>query len=140
MPSVLHLGVYDVPYTNGSETTGDVASILQKKYGLFDAFYKRYGQKIADGMTNALAGQLENLMMGAPPSGNPYARGESLTQTLFDHFLTSGEIEGMGIEGVPTKAAIARRSLRFKSKKADGPRPSFVDTGTLDRSFKAWVD
>jgi hypothetical protein len=139
--TTLHLGVVELPYaTKEGASTGDVAEWLERKYGIMAAFYRRHGQQVADSMTHALAGQLENLMMGAPASSNPYAGGESKTKAAFDQFLTSGEIESMGIPGVPTKAAQGRRSLRFKSKKAQAARPSFVDTGLYDRSFKAWVD
>ncbi len=139
--TVLHLGVIEMPYAHQhGESTGDVATWLEAKYGVMAAFYKRHGNEIAAGMVNALRGATDNLMMGAPPTSNPYAGGESGIKVAFDKFLTSGEIEGMGIPGVPTKAAQQRRSSRFKKGKAKARRPSFVDTGLYDASFKAWID
>ena len=79
-------------------------------------------------------------MMGAPvDAGSPFAAGESQIENRFKQFLSLREVEKLGIPGVPTKAALAGVSHRFKGKKG-GRRPSFIDTGLYQASFKAWID
>lgn len=140
----LHLGVIDLPYNEVGEgnkpgtTTGDVALILETKYGVMGAFYQKHKDDVSEAITDGLAGALENIMMGAP-AGDPFAEGTSAIEEQFKGFLSSGEIEGMGIAGVPTEAAKKRRSLRFKKKKAKNARPSFIDTGLYQTSMKSWV-
>lgn len=162
--TTLHLGVVDIPYVRERETvpqrakrikkgrktrsvdrepdqitTGDVAEILEAKYGVMDAFWTRHGQEAVDALTEAIVGQTENLLAGGPVSGSPYAEAESAIEDMFKQFLTQGEIEQMGIEGVPTQAAV--RDVNHRLKKGRGKRrPSFVDTGLYQASFAAEVD
>ena len=149
--TTLHLGVTVIPYAgtpvpsspkvaNGTQTTGDVAEWLEKKYGVFTAFYNRHEADVRAAVTESYAGAIENMLLGGPIGAPPLAQAGSEIKAAFSRFLESGEIETMGIEGVPTKAAIRRRSLRFKNKQAKGPRPSFIDSGTFEASFNAWAD
>jgi hypothetical protein len=139
----LNLGVIDIPYssTEGEKqavTTGDVAEILEGKYHLFTAFYAAHEGDIHNAMLNSLEGAMEGLFMGAP-IGDPLAGAAQDITDKFKSFLANAEIESMNIDGVPTKAALEGKSLRFKRKKG-ARRPSFIDTGTLEASLIAWVD
>ena len=107
----LHLGVLDVPYKQGSnsspETTGDVAEILENRYHPIEIFYEEHAN----------------------------------IETRFRHFLSQKEMDSLGVPGVPTKAALAGVSHRFKHPYAKrAPRPSFIDTGLYEASFRAWVE
>jgi hypothetical protein len=135
----LHLGVAEIPYEDG-KTTGDVAEYLENKYHPMEIFWQLHGQEVADDMAGGLAGSLESLMMGAPPTHDPFGTAMSRTEERFKSMISSGELERLGYPGLPTEAAKKRRSLRFKAKKKSGPRPSLVDTGLYQASFKSWVD
>jgi hypothetical protein len=159
----IHLGVADVPYVDvseapkkvaqakrgksnkpvappaaaGTQSTGDVAEILEGKYGIMGAFAEKHEDDIAKALENSLAGTLENLMMGAPPANNPFGTAEMAIEDSFKAALDSREFDG--ITGVPTQAALKGINHRLKSGKGS-PRPSFIDTGLYQASFKAWVE
>jgi hypothetical protein len=163
--TTLHLGVIDVPYVDpapvkapkarrgkanrprkrrakgsGAVTTGDVAEILEAKYAVMDTFVLLHEQEIADQFAEAISGALENLVVGAPPANNPFGPAEGWTEARFKRFLELQEMNGL-VQGVPTRAALEGVRHRFKSKKNPaGPRPSFIDTGLYESSFKAWVE
>ena len=136
---ILHLGVVDFPYaTPGGQTTGDVAVILEAKYGIMGKFYEVNQAKVAHALEQALADSLDNVLMGAPLTDGPFEAGLSDIRHEFDVFITTKQLDGL-VDGVPTAAALAGVSHRFKSKKGP-PRPSFVDTGLYLASFKAWME
>ena len=151
MPT-LHLGVVDVPYghqdparpgrkpgNTPNETTGDVAQILEDKYGIMQTFWDLHGQEVADAMTAGLLGELESELMGAPAGRDPVAGAMDLAKQIFSRFLESKEMDGV-VGGVPTQASLNGTSHRFKNKKGAPGRPSFVDTGLFESSFRAWVE
>lgn len=131
-----HLGVIDIPYEDENTTTGDVAEYLEEKYQIMQTFFDRYGNDIADLMSNDLAASLENMMAGAPPSNDPLAESMSRIHDLFVAFLDNQEMDGM--PGVPTRRALLGISKRFKEKRGE-PRASFIDTGTYQAAMRAWV-
>lgn len=162
----LNLGVIDVPYANaaqpekvpqakkgkankpvkpkspgGTQTTGDVAEILEAKYGVMDTFAFAMLPDIAKDLEESLAGALETVMMGGAPSGNPFASAQSAITARFKNFLATGAIEHMGIEGVPTQAALdgVNHRLKHPYAKSNPRRESFVDTGMYQSHFLAWV-
>lgn len=145
----LHLGVIDVPYSSlnlpgvgkGGETTGDVAEILEAKYNVIETFWELHAQEGADALAEGMRGTLESLLMGAPPTQNPFGSGESAIDDMFRKCLDSKELEAIGIPGVATQAAKDGVNHRMKHSHANRPaRPSFIDTGLLQSSFKSWVD
>lgn len=138
---VLHLGVTDIPYSTG-QTTGDVAEILEHKYDVMGNFVGLHEPQIAADLENSLEAEMENLLLGAPRSSDPFAGAASKIEHRFRQFLSLKEMDALGVPGVPTAASLAGYSKRFKQKqkKSRGPRPSFIDTGLYQRSFKAWVD
>lgn len=141
MAMTLHLGVVDVPYADKSGTsTGDVAGYLETKYHVMEHFYELNDEKIAAKLADSLAGQLENLLAGAPTEGvQPYAEAESAIDAEFRQFLALDVLASYGYPGIPTKAALAGVNHRLKAKKGAG-RPSLIDTGLYQGSFKAWVE
>jgi len=59
-------------------------------------------------------------------------------ESMFRNFLDKREIEGMGVPGVPTQAALLGLG-RNKSKRGQR-RPSFVDTQLYKRSFTVDIE
>lgn len=138
----LVFGEVKVPYDNksGTSDTVAVAKILEAKYGLFSAFYRRYEDQIKALLIDSLEGVLENLHAGGVAPADPFASSMQRLQALFRNFLLTAEVERMGIEGVPTQAALKGISHRTKSKKYGHRRPSFIDTGTMELAFRSWVE
>ena len=138
---VLHLGVIDMPYVSGGQavTTSQVATWLESKYGVMQAFYDAHANEIVDDITDGLQGHLDNLLMGAPPGGDPFAAGCAKIKQRFSTFLSTQEVERAGLTGVPTQAALKGKSVRFK--RGHGPRrPSFIDSGLYETTNVEWVD
>ena len=136
----LHLGVVDFSYGDApGVTTGQVAQYLENKYGVMMAFYLRNEAFVAAQLEDSLAGALESVLMGAPPSNDAFGKATSAIKTKFDIFLSTGEAEQLGIAGVPTAAALKGVQTGTKSK-TGAPRPSFVDTGLYRSSFISWLD
>lgn len=169
MTLTLHIGVVDLPYVerespakmkarvskNGKapkklrrhpapehKTTGDVATMLEVKYGLFTAFYENKEVELVGFLEEALGGALENVLVGAPLDADPFAEGCSKIDEAFREFLSSREAEAVGIEGTPTAAARKGVNHRLKHPyaKANPRRPSFIDTGLMQASEKSWVE
>lgn len=147
----LHLGVNDIPYAHSPDgtTTYEVASILEGKYGIFQAFFDANKEKVAGYLEQSVAGALETLMMGGPKSATPFARGEAQIEGRFKEFLALQEVERIGIKGVPTQAALDGVSHRFKNPRFENKRgkkvkrkrrPSFIDTGLYQANMRAWMD
>lgn len=143
MSLTLHLGVTDLPYANDPKgtTTGDVAEILEGKYGVIQSWYDHREQWVADTMAEGMSGALESLLMGAPPTLDPFGSSMSKGEQNFREFLDSSEVESYGIQGVPTQAALKGVNHRMKHPYAKrARRPSFLDTGLYQSSYKMWVD
>ena len=132
----LNLGVIDVPEPEGNTTYG-VGKILEEKYGLFSKFYESHEDKIVKNLTESLVGALETTLMGQHVE-DPFVAATDQIDQDFRTFLDLEQMATLGVQGVPTKAALMVKSVRFKLKR--GPRrPSFIDSGTLQTSFKSWV-
>jgi hypothetical protein len=147
---VLHFGVIDLPYraargkrakrTAATVTTGDVAGWLENRYGVMQTFYDAHQDSVVEKMTESVRDAMEALMQGAPATLDPFGAATSEIEGQFKRFLSTREMDKLGVTGVPTQASLEGRSSRFKSKKSGAPRPSFIDTGLYQSSFKAWVD
>ena len=147
--TTLHLGVLDQPYhvwKNGKrtskstgETTYGVAEILESEYGVMQAFFDAHGEDIAHDMEDGISASLNALMEGHVVK-DPFGEAMSKTQHRFNQFISSQEDERVGIEGVPTEAALKGVNHRLKHPyaKANPRRPSFKDTGLYMDSFRAW--
>ena len=138
---VLHLGVADMPYTKGGQTTYEVAQILEDKYHVIEIFFEQKKSQIERILTASVESALKAVLKGLPVR-DPFSNANDEIETLFKEFLLTAEIEGLGYPGIPTAAALKGVSHRFKHPyaKANPRRPSFIDTGTYENSFKAWVD
>jgi len=123
-------------------TTGEVADILEKKYGVMEVFFEAHEDEISEALTDSVDKAIETLKLGDGAVVLNFKTAEAKIEAMFKQFLESEEIEQMGIEGVPTKAAIRGISHRkaHPYKKGNDRRPSFIDTGTYQQNFKAWVD
>lgn len=167
--TTLHLGVIDIPYAtnvpeaqrrsvvrrrpdgsiesftaapSGGETTGDVAAFLEEEYHVMEVFYEDVGSDaIAKALEVSARDALENMMMGSPADISLTKAAEDEIAAAFKLFLVQQEMDGV-VGGVPTKAALAGVNHRLKHPYAKGnpERPSFIDTGTYENSFRAWVD
>lgn len=141
----LHFGVLVQPYratakSAGATTTGDVAEILEEKYGVMQAFYRVNQDIVSGAIAKSLEGATESLLMGRRV--DPWGYATQLLQREFRHFISSKQAEQVGIPGTPTKAALRGVNHRFKHPyaKRNARRPSFRDTGLYMGSFRAWVD
>ncbi len=155
MPT-LHLGVIDIPYANapkknqrragtaGTQTTGDVAEWLEADYHVMEIFFEAHRDDIAVDLEDSLAGALESALMGAANLGtfDPTGHAMSQIEDRFKNFLLSREIENIGVPGVPTQAALQgiNHRLRHPYRRSNPRRPSFIDTGLYESSFKSWMD
>ena len=152
---ILHLGVIDVPYvqappkpgrgrrrkvTAGTVTTGDVATWLENKYHVMEIYVETHlDDQIVPAIEDSLQGALENVLMGAPLTVDPFGAAAAAVEDGFKKFLSASEIETLGYPGIPTQAALKGVNPRLKLKR--GPRrPSFIATGLYQASEKAWVD
>ncbi len=164
--TTLSLGVVDVAYSDEAgklTTTGDVAKILEDNYGVMAKFFELHQNEIADAMANAVAGEIESLMMGIKPGGfgptdNPVTQGNSVekankllksaaednyalsrVEAMFRNYLDDGEYE----RATGTVIAAARSGVNHRKKhayvKANPSRPAFVDTRLYQASFRAWI-
>ena len=157
MPTV-YLGVTDVPYSftddvgkvkkgknkgkKYASTTGDVAEILETKYGVMAAFWSRHGEEAVASLSASLQDEFEAALQGKDfSSGSAFTGGAAEVEDMFQKFLDLKEMDTMGVAGVPTAASLAGVSHRFKKPYAKrASRPSFIDTGLYENSFRCWVD
>jgi hypothetical protein len=150
---ILHLGVIELPYVDAptpgrkrsrkrrasTVTTGDVAGWLENRYGVMQAFATVHEKDVAADLEKSVVGALESFMLGAPAQLDPFGSATSSIEDRFKQFLSTREVETVGIPGVPTQAALMGINRRLKSGR--GPRrPSFIDTSLYQSSFKAWVE
>lgn len=135
------LGVVDVPYGYGDNpeaTTGEVAQELENNYQLFTHFQEMHMDVIRKDAGEALALALINhIKYGVPLASD----GEQLSETMreFHLFLELEEMAGLGVEGVPTQAALQGKNSRLKREYGDR-RPSFIDGGLFKANFIAWIE
>jgi hypothetical protein len=148
----LHLGVLDHPYTEEvGITTGEVAQILEDNYSVMAFFFNAHKDFIALKLEDDLAGALNDLLNGAPqrPVSDLFNGACGKIETKFRLFLDNKEMDYQ-VGGVPTQASLDGVCHRLKSKnrktasrkgvRANEVRPSFIDTGEYQTSFKSWVE
>lgn len=157
--TTLHLGVIDLPYRHvgpgfrgrgkkrraaksiGSKTTFEVAEILEHRYHVMESFFEVYGERILEELMSSFQGGAETALMTGQVNLDPSQSAMDKVKLMFSRFLSEREVEKLGIAGVPTLAALHGVSHRFAHPYARRPRrPSFIDTGLYESSFRAWVD
>lgn len=147
----INLGVIDQSYRNttstGSDstssiTTGEVARILEDEYGIMQVFYDQNKRDIQNSITQAIADSLDDELMGVPASGNLYQGAMEEIQSAFRDFLDNEEYPAQSSPQVPTQAALDGVNHRLLHPySSDNPaRPSFIDTGLYQASFRAWTE
>lgn len=123
----------------GPNTTVKVARELEDKYHVMQVFYDHFEPEIAQAAVHSLEGALEDLYAGSPIK-DPFAEMGAEVEQGFRQWLLQGEIETLGLEGIPTKAAQERKSSRFKKGVGPAERPSFIETGTYELAVRSWID
>lgn len=158
---VLHLGVVEQFYqtpsapapkkigkkprrrraSRGTISTGDVAEILEAKYHIFELFWELHQGDIVNDIMQSYEGAMETFLLGGPLNLDPGGAATSKIEDRFKQMLSQRELDSLGYPGIPTAAAQAGKSSRFKRgyTKNRTPRPSFIDTGLMQASAKAWI-
>lgn len=144
----LHLGVVDVSYQTGRNamSTGDVAEILEGRYGIMQAFWNRHGKDYIDDLVMGSVQAMEASITGQPARSDPRTVLGKMRHG-FQQFISSKEAESAVRDvgpmrfPVPTKAALRGVNHRLKHpySKRNSRRPSFRDTGLYMASFRAWI-
>jgi len=150
MAIMLNLGVEEMAYSNNGTTTGDVAQILEDNYSIMEYFAYKKSQEIAKELEKDLALFIEDSLEGKTPTlFNDACNNidKLFRRSLDERFMDNANF---GKYSAPTKAAEAGVSHRFKDVyntgkkgkkgKKRGSRPSFIDTGLYQQSFKSWVE
>jgi hypothetical protein len=135
----LNLGVLDVPELDSEKTTYDVAKILEEKYGLFTVYAEQYAEVIAQHISEDVAGSMETFLLTGKFPSEPLPQAADAIGKDFQKFIYTREAEGAGMPNVPTQAALKGVNRRLKIKKG-ARRPSFIDTGIMEASLKAWFE
>ena len=120
-------------------STGDVAGWLESEYHIMEIFFEVHKVEITQLLEKALKGAMKNVLAGGPARPIPYSSATPAIEKMFKQFLSNQEMDGLGYPGVPTLASLEGVSHRF-AKKHGPERPSFIDTGLYQASFRAWFD
>lgn len=135
----LNIGVLEVPELDSDKTSYDVAVILEEKYGLFSVYADQYAEVMAQHISEDVAGSMETFLMTGRFPAEPLPQAADAIGKDFQKFIYTREVESVGIPGVPTQAALMGVNKRLKTKKG-ARRPSFIDSGILESSLKAWFE
>lgn len=124
-----------------SITTGEVAEHIEEQYQLFEFFYNDQKDFINEQLLGSLENSIEAIMSGAAVTQDPFGQAASLIEDQFKKMLSSRAFDGR-IEGVATLASKngVNHRLAHPYAKSNPMRPSFIDTGNFEASFKVWVD
>ena len=71
----LHIGVIETKYADSKKAvgTGDVATWLERRYGVLGGFVAAHTQDIANDLAQSVKSQIKNIMLGAPTT-DPFAQ------------------------------------------------------------------
>jgi hypothetical protein len=151
----ISLGVLDVPYNRQSSyrsvgrrsaprrvrkfatiTTGELADILEAKYGITEFFLEEHGEEFIKDILEGYAENLARPEKGRGSKTDYLGKAVKRGEEMFREMLDNKELDGKR-PGVPTNAA--ELGFRFGRKTSAG-RPSFVDTGLYRDSFRIEVE
>jgi hypothetical protein len=123
------------------KTTSEVAKELEAKYGIVDMFYSMEEDTIVNLLEDVFGQELENVLLMQEHSKEVVTTKETnKIEEKFRRALSSRKFDGV-ISGVPTTAAQRGVSHLYKKPYARrAERPSFIDTGMYQRSFRAWIE
>jgi hypothetical protein len=149
------LGVLDIDHPNSPDGNFEVAKDLEETYRLFSTFAEWNLKTISTEIVNAIDSNFENIVNTGQINTGIFKQATDYIEGDFRGFLDSSIIEGMGISGVPTQAALVGVRTKFKKGSAKDwvkgkrpefygifgtRRPSFIDSGVIRESFRAWVE
>lgn len=148
MINEIYLGVIDIPYDfSKKSTTGSVAAILEEKYGILSSFVETHQTEIRSDLQDAMANGIQEMINTGSFDNKAFYTAFSKIQNGMKQFLSTQEIERVGIKGVPTEAALKGITHRIKKvrrgrvrlrNKNQTRRPSFIDTGLMESSYIVW--
>jgi len=142
MSLTLNVGVFDIPHVGGEKTgltTGDLAEILESKYGLYSGFVELHGQEIADVLADGVQDALDAIIGAGVNAVDPLGAAELPLTAMLIRYFDNEEIAKLGVPGVPTGAALKGINRRKASGKGVR-RTSFIDTSELRNSSSVWVE
>lgn len=126
------------------KSVGQVALELERKYKIVETFYYIEEDNLiipmlAEGYRDAL--EMEMKTQGTTGTFKILRTGDSnKLETRFRRNLSGRRYDGI-IPNVPTRTAQRGIShLRRNPAASQGSRPSFIDTGLYQRSFKVWEE
>src|SRR5262245_47963662 len=118
------------------KTTGEVATDIEKKYGLMEKFFDLEELYIVKNFEEAYGNGAGIGMMGGSWD---VAWDPTPLQGKFRRSLTTRRFDGL-IPGVPTRSSLSGISHLRQKPKTGRSRASFVNTGLYMRSFRAWLE
>jgi hypothetical protein len=124
------------------KTTSEVAADLEAKYKIVETFWEMEEENFIEVLEDAYADNIEEViqMEQIPKAGGISDTETDKIEKNFMQSLQSRRFDGV-LPGVPTTAAqrgVSHLHRHPYAKRA--PRPSFIDTGMYQRSFRAWVE
>ncbi|KUZ03016.1 hypothetical protein WS50_12870 [Burkholderia territorii] len=137
----IHLGVIEQAYKNGT-TVPEVAQYLEDDYGVMQVFVDLHIKEISESVAQAVSDAMDDQMMGLPVSPDIYQASMEEIQSAFRNFLDNEEYPAQSFPQVPTQAALdgVNHRLLHPYTSKNPSRPSFIDTGEYQNSFRAWVE
>jgi hypothetical protein len=141
----LKFGFDERMYYGREVDTGQVSTWLESHYGILEEFIDIHSEDIAKLIEEDVAEMItRTIEKGVTPTLTRISKHSMLIiKAMFDTFIRSREVEGLGIPGVPTerakmgfKSATKRRKGRFSGTS----RPSFLDTELYIKSFYARLE
>jgi hypothetical protein len=123
------------------KTSSQVAKELEATYGIVDTFYQMTEDDIIEVIEEGFLEEIEGYAL----AGRMHRKGISdrftrQVEQKFRQSLKDRRFDGV-INGVPTSASLRGVShLKIHAFAKRGSRPSFIDTGTYMKSFRAWVE
>lgn len=122
-------------------TTGEVAEILEHKYGIVGYFWETHKEDIFKMLHESVVEALDAQIVGKVITLDPTADAAVNIQNLFKKFLADKEMDLSGIPGIPTMASILGVNHRLSQPKAKSNpiRPSFIDTGLYASAFRVYI-
>lgn len=131
----ISLGVVEVPYAEGGKNTGEVAEILESKFGIMQKFADQNIEQIADFVVDGVLGAIESRFAGAPESFDVFAGAMANIEDRFQEFIDRKE-HGIHTKSEDQPLSGARKKRQYRRVSAKTP---FVDSGLYRNNFKAWV-
>ena len=135
---------------SGAKTTGEVAEILEKRFGVMETFYVARQEQIGNMLAESVVNAIETLVTTGRHV-NPTFGGAQKIEAEFRAFLDKNEMaklvaglsegERAALSGTFDGAGKSGVSHRKKHPYAakNKSRPAFVDTGLFRSAFRAWL-